>query len=168
MAHTKPVDKAKLFVGIMYSKDKDIKNIVSELVKKYGRIWLESREFNFKFTEYYMPEMGMNLAKKFYVFEKPIDRSRLGAVKSFTNKLEDRYTKKESRTFNLDPGYVNKTQLVLASAKEGANKIYLGKGIFAHLTYIFANHQWNPTERCFPDFRSDAVKDFFEFLREKL
>ena len=168
MAHAKSIDKAKLFVGIMYSKENNTEKIISELVKKYGKICLESRKFDFDFTEYYLPEMGAHLAKKFYVFEKLIDRSKIGLIKIFTNKLEDKYTKRKNRVFNLDPGYFNKNQLVLASAKEGANKIYLGKGMFAHLTYTFHNQQWNYTERCFPDFRSERVKEFFEVARDTL
>ena len=166
--HVQPIEKAKLFVGVMYSKGTEIKKILSELIKKYGKISIESEEIPFTFTEYYAPEMGNNIVKKFFVFEKPIDRSKIGLVKIFTNKIEDEHSIDGKRTFNLDPGYVNKTQLVLASAKETGHKIYLGKGMFAHLTYIYVNKQWTSTERCFPDFKSDDVKKFFAKVRENV
>ena len=168
MAHPKQVEKAKLFVGVMYPKGTNLKKILDELIKKYGIISIESEEIPFTFTSYYAPEMGENIVKKFFVFKKPIDRSKIGEVKIFTNKLEDDCSIDGKRTFNLDPGYVNKTQLVLASAKENANKIYLGKGMFAHLTYTYSNKQWMPAERCFPDFKSDEVRAFFIKVRENV
>jgi hypothetical protein len=166
--HTQPVEKAILFVGVMYPKRTDLKKILDELVKKYGKISIESKEFPFTFTNYYAPELGEDIVKKFFVFEKKIDRSKIGIVKIFTNKIEDKCSVDGKRSFNLDPGYFNKTQLVLASAKESSHKIYLGKGMFAHLTYTYANKQWMPTERCFPDFKSEEVKKFFAHVRENV
>ncbi len=166
--HTQPVEKATPFVGVMYSKGLDLKKVLDKLTEKYGKISIESEEIPFTFTNYYAPEMGENIVKKFFVFEKLIDRSKIGLVKIFTNKIEDEYSINGKRAFNLDPGYVNKTQLVLASAKETGHKIYLGKGMFAHLTYIYVNKQWMPTERCFPDFKSDEVKKFFASVRAEL
>lgn len=168
MAHTKLTEKATLFVGIMYKKEADLNNVLLELTKKYGKISVESEEIPFEFTDYYAPEMGKNIVKKFFVFEKLIDRSKIGLVKIFTNKIEDENSVSGKRKVNLDPGYVNKTQLVLASAKETGHKIYLGKGMFAHLTYTYANKQWMPTERCFPDFKSAQVRKFFMLVRENL
>lgn len=168
MAHAKQIEKAKLFVGVMYPKGTNLKEVLSELIKKYGIVSIESEEIPFTFTNYYAHEMGEKIIKKFFVFKKLIDRSKIGAVKIFTNKLEDERIIDGKRTFNLDPGYVNKTQLVLASAKENANKICLGKGMFAHLTYTYSNKQWMPAERCFPDFKSENVKKFFQMVRENV
>lgn len=165
MAEIKKVEKAKLFVGVFYIKRSSISAVLEKLKEKYGDIELESEEFEFSYTDYYKPEMGDNLVKKFFIFKKPIDRSKLAGIKTFTNELEEKFAQNNNRTVNLDPGYYTKTQLVLASAKESPKKIYLGKGIFAHLTYVFANKSWQPTERCFPEFKDTKIIEFFSKIR---
>jgi len=165
----KPVSKAKLFAGIMYSDKKTYNLIVKELEKKFGKIETESAEYDFtKFTKYYVPEMGKKIFKKFLVFKRLISRDKLADIKLFTNELEDRFARKSKRKINLDPGYLTLHNLVLASAKDRAHKVYLKKGIYADLTLIFHKNSCEHFQYTFPDFKSKQVQEFFCKIREKL
>ncbi len=165
MAEIKQTEKAKLIIGIFYKKGTQISTLINKLKERFGDIEIESQEFDFNFTNYYELEMGENLVKKFLIFREIIERSKLSEIKILTNILEQKLSSNNKRTINIDPGYLTKSQLVLASAKESAYKIYLDKGIFAHLTYVFINKSYQPTERCFPDFKSKEIIDFFNQIR---
>lgn len=169
MAEIKPIQKAKLFIGILY-KDKKIYNkVLKELTDKFGPLEDASLEYDFdQFTNYYEKEMGGKLLKKIIVFKNLINREDLADIKVYTNSIEEKYSIKNKRTINLDPGYLTKEQLVLASVKEAPHKIYLKKGIFAHLIYTFVKNKVIEALRTFPDFKDDKVQDFFCEVNKKL
>jgi hypothetical protein len=171
----KPIhpSKAKLFIGVIY-KNKEIYNkVLKELTKKFGEIEKESFEYNFdEFTSYYKKEIGSNLTKKFIVFKKLIKRDKITDIKLFTNSIEEKYSRKGKRLINLDPGYLTEFNLILPSAKERPHKIYLKKGIFADLNYVFKKNSCIVFTHTFPDFKSEKVQKFFievrkDYLRTK-
>ncbi len=85
----------------------------AEAVAAWGPIELESDVFQFRETEYYVPTMGPELLKVFWVFERPMDPAELVESKLASNELEAAYAKlqrhPESRPLNLDPGYLTST-----------------------------------------------------------
>ena len=165
----KKVSKAKFFTGIMYSDKKIYNAVVKALEKKFGEIETESEPYDFtRFTGYYVPEMGKKILKKFLVLKKQISRDKLADIKLFTNELEDKFAKRSKRKINLDPGYLTLHNLVLASAKDRAHKIYLKKGIYADLTLIFHKNTCEHFPHTFPDFKSEHVKEFFCRVRNKI
>lgn len=166
MAKVKEVQKAKLFVGVLYSNEKICKKVIGLLVEGFGEIEKESEPYAFDFTDYYEGEMGKNLMKKFIVFKEMISMDELADIKIFTNGIEDKFAKDRKRVINLDPGYLNKEQLVLASVKGSAYKVYLDKGIYAHLILIFKKNSCIELNRTFPDFREKKVQDFFIKIRD--
>lgn len=168
MAKVKEISKAKLFIGILYSDENTLKSVINDLIKKYGDIEQESKSYEFNFTNYYENEMGKNLLKKFIVFKELINRDEIADMKIDTNKIEDKYSKNNNRIINLDPGYLTKDNIILVSVKESPYKVYIGKGIFGHLTLIYGNKKWNANERTFPDFKSEKVQEFFLEVRKCL
>ena len=169
MAQIKPASKAKLFCGIMYSDKKIYRRVVSELIKKFGEIEAESEAYDFaSFTDHYFQEMGNKIMKRFVVFRKMIDRSRLAGIKLWTNSKEASFSKSRKRAVNLDPGYFTLHNLVLASAKDRSRRIYLGKGIYAELTLVFKKDGCITFDWTYADFKSDYVKKFFLQQRNAL
>lgn len=165
----KQASKAKLFTGIMYSDEKSYKKAVKALEKKFGQIETESLPYDFtKFTDYYTSEMGKRMIKKFLVFKRMVNRDTLANAKLWTNKLEDKLAKKGKRRVNLDPGYLTLHNIVLASAKDRAHKIYLKNGIYADLTLVFHKKSWEHFPHTFPDFKSREIQDFFFRVRAAL
>ena len=172
MKPKKEVPKAKLFTGIIYSDKDTYKKAVKELVEKFGPIEHESQEYDFTdFTAYYEDEMGDSTKKKFLVFKKLIARDKLVDIKLWTNALENKFTKLElcsklkKRKVNLDPGYFTMHNLVLASAKDRAHKIYLKKGIYADLTLLFNKNGCQHMPHTFQDFKTKQVQEFFYRIR---
>ncbi len=62
----------------------------AEAVAAWGPIELESDVFQFRETEYYVPTMGPELLKVFWVFEWPMDPAELVESKLASNKLRPR------------------------------------------------------------------------------
>lgn len=160
----KPV---KLFVGLITNDVSLIEKTRILLVKKFGAVDHESELFDFSFTRYYNDEMGDNLKRKFLVFEKPVSLENIGSKKMLTNKIEQRLSLKGRRRINIDPGYISLSALTLLTTKEFYHRIYLGKGIYAEVTFYYKDKTFQPLEWTYPDYRSKEYLNFFNLVREK-
>jgi hypothetical protein len=136
----------------------------------WGPIAVESPRFPFVETEYYTPTMGADLKKCFWAFAEFRDPSELSEWKLATNDWEAEYAGRadhaEPRPLNLDPGYLTLAKLVLASTKDHAHRIYLGRGIFAEVTLHFKEGRWQHRDWTFLDYRRADYQQFFSEARE--
>ncbi len=153
----------KLFCGLMYADRRVLEAAVSELEKRFGEVELESEEFEFGFTDHYLLEFGIGLKKRFVVFKIPVNRDELPDIKIFTCDLERRTGSGGKRRINIDPGYVTLNSVVVASTKEFASRIYLGKGIFGDLQLVLKKDDAQLMPYTYADYR--LMKDFFHKLR---
>lgn len=158
--------KEKLICGFIYKNKAMYDKAKSLLTKLFGEIDFESRTLAFNYTDYYEKEFGKNLKRKFLSFKKLIPASRLAGIKVETNKIEKMLSHNRRRTVNIDPGYLNFSKLVLASTKDYAYRIYLGKGIYAEITLIFRNRTFSPWEWTYPDYRTPEYISIFNRIRE--
>lgn len=172
MAFIRQVDGVILFTALLYNDRMVLEEASKELEKCYGRICLKSPEFLFKFTDYYEPEMGRYLKKIFLAFDGQIHPGELASIKISTNDMEDRFSihrvGERNRRVNIDPGYVGKAGVVLASTKNRSQRIYLDKGIYAEVTLIYEKGGWRPLPWTYPDYRTELAFDFFLRLREPI
>ncbi len=152
-----------LIIAIMYSNKETYNKVKSILKEKFKEIKRESPEYDFEqFTNYYEKEMGKNLVKRFIIFNKPIEKKDLIKIKQQTTDIEKEFSQNNKRTINLDPGYVNKDELVLASFKTGTNyKEDLGQGVYAHKVLEFKNNKAEIFWHTFPDYRVKENQEFF-------
>ena len=74
-------------------------------------------------------------------------------MKLLCNGIETELSRDGKRTVNLDAGYLDHNKVLLASAKEAGQKIYLDKGIYADLAGRYKGGHYQPFEWSFPDFR---------------
>jgi hypothetical protein len=141
-------------------------------VETWGPAALESLVFDFTETAYYQPTMGPGLRKRFWTFVRPFDPTELPEVKLLTNGWEAEYAaaaaQQEPRPLNLDPGYLTLAKLVLASTKDFAHRIYLGRGIYAEVTLFYKHGRWRHHEYTFADYRREDYQRFFTACRERL
>jgi hypothetical protein len=138
----------------------------------WGQLAAESPAFDFRETRYYEATMGAGLKKIFWVFARPFDPAELVDVKLETNRWERDYAAAaghaEPRPLNLDPGYLTLAKLVLASTKDFAHRIYLGRGIYAEITLQYRHQRWEHHQYTFADYRRADYQEFFSRCRDLL
>lgn len=138
----------------------------------WGPVALASPAFDFAETDYYRVSMGEGLKKQFFLFDRPFDPGDLAEIKLQTNRWEQEFAAQadyaEARPLNLDPGYLTLAKLVLASTKDHAHRIYLGRGIYAEMTLQFRAGGWQPLEWTYPDYRRPDFQAFFTAGRQQL
>lgn len=157
----------KLIIGFIYKDEAVFISAKEKLVKKFGKIDFESAALDFNYTNYYEPEMGKDLKRKFISFRKLIPIQDLYLIKLYANRLEDRFLDAKRRKINIDPGYVDLAKLVLASTKDYAHRIFLRKGIFAEITLSFKDNSFSANDWTYPDYRSKEYIDIFNQIRKQ-
>jgi hypothetical protein len=162
----------RLIVSAIYSSLANMIDAVKEMEKKYDQIELETDEIEFLHTKYYREEMGGNLKRKFFAFEKPIDRGKMAEIKIFTNKLEAKYGEKVDdfvfRKVNLDPGILTLANLVLASTKDFSHRVYLGEGIYGEVTLIYERKKFRSLPWTYPDYTEPEVINLLTAVRSRM
>ena len=154
-----------LVAGVLAAGEKPFDLAISLLEARYGPVRLASERVPFTWSRYYAAEMGPELTRGFLGFERPIDPGLLGRVKVETVALEAAHAQEGRRTFNLDPGYLTLSNLVVASTKEASHRVYLGDGIYAQPMLVYVDKKFQPFEWTYPDYRDPAHLAFFEAVR---
>ena len=151
-----------LFFAIMF-KDKEIlTNVINELKNNFGNIVSKSPEYDFNFSSHYEDEFGSNLKKTIVVFDNKISKDNLADIKIICSQIEKEFcSDDDKRAANIDPGYFNDKEVVLASFKRKRFKENLDNGVFAHKVLEFGNGRVNDFFHTFADFKSNTVKEFF-------
>ena len=140
------------------------------LAERFGAVDLTSPTLDFDFTDYYEPEMGPDLKRKFVSFVRRVDPGEIAAIKLATNGLEETFAPMDmsaKRPINLDPGYICGSKLVLASAKDRSQRIYVGSGIYVEITLEFRKGRFWPVPTTYRDYASDAYIEFFTEVRKR-
>ncbi|MEQ8191198.1 MAG: DUF4416 family protein [Candidatus Eremiobacterota bacterium] len=167
MAEISCVTPVKLFFGILFSSGKSLGEAEKELEELYGKIDYISPLFQFNLTDYYRCEMGPDISRVFYSFEKLISPDTIADIKLTSNLLEKKLSHNNGkRRINLDPGYMDYHKIVLASAKFGGQKIYTGKGIYADMTLWYEKGHYKSFPWTFLDFKGGLYEKVFLRIRE--
>jgi hypothetical protein len=158
----------KIFVAITFNCRADIDRVLTLVDSKFG-----SREdilgpISFDWTEYYSDEMGSGLLKYYIIYKNPVERERLADLKLFTNDLESRFVIDNRRMVNIDPGYLAKDKLALATTKDFYHRLYLGKGIYAEVTLHYRKGRYRYFSWTYPDFKEADLHRFLEKPRASL
>jgi hypothetical protein len=157
--------QVKPIFGFIYNSEKNYSKAKTILTKKYGKIDFESKRIDFNYTNYYFPEMGKPLFRRFISFLKLKDPSQFIKVKLFSLKIEKKFSKANHRTVNIDPGYLHQAKLVLTTTKDFFHRLYLGKGIYAEVTLFYKDGRLQHLPTTFPDYRTDDYKKIFWQIR---
>ena len=170
MATPRPPEPVTLVVGMLSARPDLLDAAEAELSSIYGPVDLRSPTLDFTFTDYYEAEMGRELKRRFVSFADRIDPGELAAIKLRTNQIEREFAgraREAPRPINLDPGLISGSKLVLASAKDRAQRIYLGQGIYGEITLYFRRGRFVPVETTYPDYRTAEYIDFFTQVRAR-
>ncbi len=169
MLKQETVEPVKLIAGFLYNRDDVIMDVLEKMEAKFGRVEFESERFPFAHTDYYEKEIGPDLTRYFVSFEEPVPPDKLRQHKLATIKLEQKYLGDGGgRLINIDPGLIGLGNLVLASTKEYAHRVYLGGGIYAEVSMIYEDRTFRPLPWTYPDYRTEETIRFLNRVRERL
>lgn len=166
MGKIKKHQLVKLIMGFIF-KDEQIFNRAKIILKRhFGIIDFESQTLPFVHTSYYEREFGRDLKRKFVSFKKLISPANLAKIKITTNQIEKKLSKDTKRRINIDPGYLNRVKLILASTKDYKHRIYLNKGIYAEATLFYENKAFRYWDWTYPDYKTPQYLTIFNKIRE--
>ena len=167
MSLPKEPKPAKLVIGLFMKEKRLIEKIPAELIKAFGSVDMVSPWFPFDYTDYYEPEMNAPLFRRMLTFKELIKQSSLADIKTLTNEIESNYSREEKRLVNIDPGYMLQERFVLATGKNFAHRIYIGKKIYADLTLIYTKGEFKKLPWTYPDYSNKKMLSFLRQVRKK-
>lgn len=153
----------KLVIPVLTTRINRVPELKEALELRFGPVDYQSAELPFEYTKYYIPEMGDNIKRLFFSFEKLVDPQTLAEIKIETNSLEDLLAEDGKRKINLDPGLLALSRFVLATTKENAHRIPLSKGIYAEITLLYSGGDFHALPWTYPDY---AAPEYREILRD--
>lgn len=140
-----------------------------KLQNRYGPILMDSVLFDFTETQYYDATMGLRLRLQLIAFADLIAPDSLADIKRTTNDLESEFAQlvewDVARPLNIDPGYLSLAKWVLATTKDQAHRLYIGKSIFEEVTLRFLHGRWEPWDWTYPNYRREDYREFLARAR---
>lgn len=155
MSKPSPAEPVKLIFSVFAAAIEPLDEAIAKLSVHYGQPDFLSDVVLFDYTNYYHREMGENLVRRFLSMEKLIRPEALPDIKLATNRIEDEFTQEGKRRVNIDPGYISKGHLILATGKSYAHRPYLRDGIYADLTLFYQNKKFCTLPWTYPDYADE-------------
>lgn len=141
--------------------------VLRRLMEYWGPVDLVGPVWPFTATGYYAPEMGGDLWRCLASFLHLAGPAHLPEGKIFSNAIERRFAVGGRRLVNIDPGYVARERLVLATGKNYAHRLYLGQGIYGDLTLLAGSGGFHALSWSYPDYAAGSVPDLLAVIRRK-
>jgi len=154
-----------LFVGALYGSEDSYLRAREDLVDAFGPVLAESPPLPWEYSDYYRPELGSPITRRFAFFENLISQDELRDIKLRTMEMEEKLSSGGKRSVNLDPGYLTSAKVVLASTKDYSHRVCLGGGIFAEVTLHFQEGAFRPHLFTYRDYREEAALRMFAEMR---
>ena len=163
-------EPALLVMGVLVSSEGALNEAESRAVYVFGPLLRRTAPISFaRITSYYESEMGPDLLRSYLVFAEHVVRGALVEAKLATNRIEKEMSIGGRRTVNLDPGLLAPESLVMATTKPYSHRVYLSKGIYGELAYMFRKDGGiDPLPWTYPDYRESGAMDFFSRTRKEV
>lgn len=165
-----PPDFVQPFVGFLAPSTETLDRAAARLEDLFGPPVLSSSDLPFGWTDYYEREMGAGLLRRLVGYQSLRDPGELAAWKEGTNGVEEELRRAlgaPGRPANLDPGYLDLARVVLATTKDNAHRIYLGRSLYAEVTLTYRDGDFRANPWTYPDYRSEPYLEFFRALRAR-
>jgi Domain of unknown function (DUF4416) len=157
----------KFFASIIFNDSGILSEVETELARRIGPVEESTDFMPFSQSNYYAPEMGTGLMRRFLLFGPLRERERLAEIKAATNVIEQTHALKGMRSVNIDPGYIALEQMVLGTTKGFSHRIYQGQGIYADLTLIYENGTYCSLPWTYPDYGGKELISLLNGWRER-
>jgi hypothetical protein len=167
MSTPQPAEAVKLIASVFSGEGRWLNDALRALAGRYGKTDFISAPLPFHYTDYYEMEFGGGLIRRFVAFERLVRPESLPDVKVWTNGLEARLSSEGKRNVNIDPGYLAKAHLILATGKGYSHRPYLRDGIYADLTLIYRDKRFHSLPWTYPDYAGEEAIGMLTRVREK-
>jgi hypothetical protein len=157
----------KLVFSVFGPSAGTINGTIRKLSVLYGQPDFVSGQVPFDYTDYYHPEMGGKLVRRFLSMEALIRPENLPDIKLATNEIEKETADDHLRTVNIDPGYLSQAHLILATGKGYTHRPYLRNGIYADLTLIYQGKKFRSLPWTYPDYADEKQLAMLEVIRAR-
>lgn len=144
-----------------------LNDAINSLSALYGQPDFVSEQMPFDYTDYYCPEMGEKLVRRFLSMEKLIRPETLPDIKLATNEIEKVSTVDDRRLVNIDPGYLSQAHLILATGKGYTHRPYLRDGIYADLTLVYQGKKFCSLPWTYPDYADEKQLSMLSAIRSR-
>lgn len=175
MLNLYPPKPSLYFLSIIYRYDIiELKNLRTELEKNFC---LANQSFSPRFNpsiDYYSKEMGTELQRVIILESHLRSRSELVPLKHIAQNFEQQFqfslvqSSLQQRLVNIDVGQINLENMILATTKPYAHRIYMNSGIYSELCYQFQGKSYTGLPWTYPDYLCPEKIDYFNSAREKL
>jgi hypothetical protein len=169
MARIQKPASGRLIVSVVHSSRDALADALFQLERRFGRVQCETIDIPHTNGEEYREEMGDSLQRRFFSFERLVERESLIEIKEACHRIEsslgDHVHDFTFRTVNIDPGILTPANLVMGSHREYNHRIYLGGGVFAEIALIWARGKFCRLPWTNLDFCHDEAIDFFLRVR---
>ncbi len=153
--------------AILYHKNyEENLYIALEKLEGFGGFCISEHFYFENLQKYYSKEMGAPLFKVYFYAKNLFEDTDILNLKLKALDIEKMLSINSKRTVNIDPGYINKQHLILASSKERGARIHIGKNIFLEMEYIYIYKDFKPFYWTYQDYRYENVKLFFKMARD--
>ena len=158
---------AKYFVAFLTSDVALLPLVEGDLDAIVGAIDGRSELVLWTVSKFYESEMGANLQRGFFSFSTLRSPAELAGLKRKTQQSEERVRRQDGngRRVNLDPGYLDRFKVVLASTKNASQRIYLDGGIYAEATLLYHSGGFHGLAYTYPDYLCPETLAFLSGLR---
>jgi hypothetical protein len=160
-----------LICAMLAAREEWLDAATQRLEEALGPADLVSETWPWTFSSYYEAEMGAPLLRRICSLRDLAAPDAIIDVKLRTNKIEKELAQSLApgaappRPVNADPGYVALSKMVLATTKDYAHRLYLGRGIYAECTLRWRRGAFQPYEWTYPDYATDEYRAFFAQVR---
>ncbi len=168
MGRPKPPESAILFSGFLYAEESCLHKALGILQEHFSGPLFVTQPILWQHSQYYREELGWPIYRRFALYDRIIDPSEIVDIKLLTNQIEESLSEGGRRTVNIDPGYVTLSKVVLATTKNHAHRLYLGRGIYGEVTLYYRGGSFRAHQFTYPDFSSQPYIEIFNRIRQYL
>jgi hypothetical protein len=168
MLTTQASSPGLLFFSFLYRMDLFTED---QLKEKFETQWGDAIYFkpsHNPLIPYYSKEMGHNLERIFLVSTDLYAREYLLSSKLLALNWEREWSIDGKRMVNIDTGLLSAENLILATTKNFAHRVFIGQNIFADLTYQFKETTAQLFPWTYPDYQDPEKMEFFSWCRSFL
>ncbi len=170
MARIQKPPPGRLVVSVIYSSIDALADGLKALERRFGRVQYETVEIACSCRGRYQEEMGDELQRRLFSFERLYSRDALPEIKANCHRIEPQFADIVGdytfRTVNLDPAIVTPKQVVSASHRDYNHRVYLRDGVYAQVELIWSREQYHRLPWTNPDFCEGEAIEFFQRVRK--